>query len=422
MRNIFNHGRATASLNTLRAVKWRNWITFLQDHYLSSDALYWQSHKDSGPVHDFRLQLLSAPEAIDNAEVRRRSVKTQRHFSNLDNDTSFLFRLCCLIWVLPLAGWSLYVAVILNEWGQFIAQLVVWSRNTSLAAARLRCNHATGWIVFKYYEDRIMGDLPALIFYTIVSNPEYRYLYDDPKSKWIVGSVTGLWLLLISFWDELWFLCRFSWWRFQSSPASITDEGRAAYKDFAKQLENFQRHTQSADVSDAMNQQFLMTKRDGSRLLRTMRCFVPRQDVVPTPRYSIWPKAPIFIIAAALQGQALYACRNTPFFFAITLGWAIWIMARMSWCLIASYVSGDDMSDVFSNIVAGTIVLLPLTVSMALTDNAVLASVANRVLLCVLLVLFVNLFSNLVGNLCNTFAQRLTVRHRSPGAVSVQNA
>ena len=422
MRNICNHGWVTATQNKLRAVNWRNWITFLQDHYLSNDAPYWHANKDSGAVHDFRQHLVSASAAINDVEVRRRSDKTKRHFSNLDNDTSLLFRLCCLIWVLPLAGWCLYVAVILNEWGQFIAQLAVWSRNISLAVARLRYNQATGWIIFKYYEDRIIGDLPALIFYTIVSNPEFRYLYDDPKSKWIVGSVTGLWLLLVSFWDDLWFLGCFLRWRLRSSPLSTTAEGRAAYKGSAEQLEKFQQHIQSAEVSDAMNQHWLMIKRDGSRFLRTMRCFVPHEDVVPTPRYSIWPKLPIFIITAALQGLALYASRNTPFFFAITLGWAIWIMARISYCQIASFVSGQDTSNVFSNIVAGTIMLLPLTVSMALTDNAVLTPVPNRVLLSAFLVLFVNLFSNLVGNLCKTFAETLMVRHQSARVVRAHNA
>jgi hypothetical protein len=421
MRNVFSHGRVAAILHALREVKWRNWITFLQDHYLSGDKPYWDANKDSGIIGDYRMRL-AVPLATDNARVRQLVNNTARHFDNLDNETSFLFRLFWLIWVLPLIGWSLYLAIILDDWGQFLAQVAVWSRNKSLAVARLRYKHTNRGIVFKFYEDRVAGDLPTFVFYTIASRPEYQHLLIDPSSKWIVGGITGLWLLLVSFWGDIWFLGCDLVWRWRLSNVVVTEDSRAEYRDFAEHHKRYHEHTERADVGDGMNEYFSTARKDGDRAVQALLLIALPEDEMPTPRYSRLLKAPLLIITAGLQAQAIYASRNSTIFFAITLGWAIWIIARISYCVLWPHVSGHDISTTFSNIVAGTITLLPLTLAMLFTNNAVLASIKNRVLLAVGLILLVNLLSNLVGTLCKKFAEKLTVGHRSSGAVRTQNA
>ena len=97
---------------------------------------------------------------------------------------------------------------------------------------------------------------------------------------------------------------------------------------------------------------------------------------------------------------------------AETAGWGEWNTSRMVFGWIAPYVSLDDMSRLFSNIVAGTIAVLPLNLAILVTHGAVLLSIQNKVLLTVGLILFINLFSNLVGTCCKAVARKCQQRGR----------
>lgn len=397
----------------------RDWITLLQDHYLAGDEPFWQANRDAGPVHSFREDLWSVRAAIGDdgnlpvleAEVSLAVNRTERHFTNLETDTSFLLRFAWLVWTVPFIGWTLYLAIILEEWGQLLGQLALLSRTLSLGIATLRYKKSTGRIIFKFYEDRVLGGLPSLILYTVASRPIFRHLHGDWRYTVLVGGITGLVLLLLSFWRDLWSGTLFLWSKLRPGPPTLTGHARMRVKTardkLLKSVSKLQKHIEKADISDRMKDHFLMMKRDADELLRTIDRFLPIKEAADIPHYPRWPKVAPVVVTAILQAQALGASYRYPWLMAETAGWGLWNTSRMLFGLIAAYVSQDDMSRRFSTIVAGGIALLPLTLAILFTNGAVLLPVVNKVLLAVGLVLFINLFSNLVGAFCKTLAKRM---------------
>jgi hypothetical protein len=411
----------TSSLSRLRAVRWRNWITCLQDHYLSGDDPYWQANRDSGPIHQFRQQLQTAPAVFGDPRVTEFCADAERHIGKLDSKTSFRFRFLSFVWSLLITGWALALSILTDDWAQFIAQLMVWSRNDSIAVSRIRYERTSGGIVFKFYEDRVVGDIPAFLLYTIILLPGMRYLLKISSTKWIVGSITGLWLLLVSYIPVLWFFCRFTVWRLGLFPTGPLEAKKNACKTFSDSFQAFLDHIENADIGDAMRQHFLRAKKSAERALKIMHCHLHPEDRPSMPRYSSGPKTPLFLIAAGLQAFTLYATRDASLLFPISLGWAIWIIARISVATFNGRVSGDDAAFTFSNIVAGSITLLPLTVSLAIIGEELLKSNLNIVLLSISHVLLANLFSNLVGFVSLKLAKWIMRKLENSGTAPVEN-
>lgn len=401
--------------------KYRKWITILQDHYLAGDDPYWRVNQNAGSIEAVRDALEAVRAAIghdDNSAILREEVgervgKVERHLDNLGSSTSFWFRFAWLVWALPIIGWTLWLAIILEDWGQLIAQEGVLSRTLSLGIAILRNKRGTASISFKYYEDRLVGDLPSLIFYTIASRPAYRHLHGDWRFTVFVGGITGFVLLLVSFWGALWFSACLLWKKWRRPAPVLTQSARerlrAARDQLSKSVEDLKVDVENADISDRMKDHFLMLRRDADRLLRTIGRFLPSADALVRHRYARLPKVPLSVITVILVGQALGASYRYPWFMAVTAGWGIWQIARMVFDNIRPYTSPDDMARVFSNIVAGTVTLLPLTLAMLFTIGAILEPFANKVLMSVVVILSVNLFSNLVGTLCTAFGRKIQV-------------
>ncbi|WP_217577410.1 hypothetical protein [Mesorhizobium sp. GbtcB19] len=405
---------------TLSTCSWkpRKWITCLQDHYLAGDEPFWQANQNSGPVHAVREALWSVREAINYDETSTELKdelsldvsRVEQQFANLEADTSALFRLFWLVWVIPFIAWTLYLAIFLEEWGQLIGQSAVLSRTLSLGVAVLRYRKSTGWIIFKFYEDRVLGSLPALIFYTIASRPAYRHLHGDWRYTTLVGCVTCLGLLLLSYWQDLWVGALFLRSKLWLAPPILTRDLRVklrtARNTLLESVKELQHCIEDADISDRMKDHLLMVKRDADRLLRTIKRILPIEDAAEEPRYPRMPKVPVVVLTAVLQAPILGASYRYPWLMAESAGWGIWNTIRMMFGLIASYVSQGDIARRFSNIVAGGLALLPLTLAILFTNGAVLLPVENRVLLAVGLILIVNAFSNLAGTFCKGLSKR----------------
>jgi hypothetical protein len=401
-----------------RSWKPRDWITFLQDHHLAGDEPFWQDNKNTGPVHSVREDLGSVRAAIGSdgnfpvleAEVGQAVSRTERHFTNLETDTAFLFRLFWLMWTLPFIGWTFYLAIILEEWGQLVQQLAILSRTLSFGIALLRYKKGNGWLILKFYEDRVLGGFPSLIFYTITSRPAYRHLHGNWRYTVLVAGISCLGLLLLSFWRDLWINALFLWSKLRPVPPKLTGDARirlrTARDKLLKDVEDLQKHIENVDIGDRMKDYFLMMKRDADRLLRTIDRFLLMEDAVDPPCYPRRPKVVPVLLTTILVGQCLGAYFRYPWLMAETAGWGLWVELRMVSDWMRAHVSQDDMFRLFSTLVVGAIALLPLTISLLCTKGAVLLSITNRVLLAISLVLLINLFSNLIGTFCKRLGNK----------------
>jgi hypothetical protein len=343
--------------------KLRRWITFLQDHYLSGDDGFLKDDRNARLIRSFRTALRSVQRQLGNggdlpvviAELRQGVIRVERHFINLETDTSFLHRAFWLIWVLPFAAWTIYVAIVLEEWGQLIAQAVVLSRTLSLGVALLRYKKSTGWIIFKFYEDRILGGLISLILYTRTLTPASRHLHGDWRYTVVVGVSTCLMLHLLSFWRDFWIWVLYLRLKMRPAPPPSVGEARTELRGSRDALlesnQALMKHIETADISDRMKDHFLLMKRDTDRLLQTIGRFLPVEDAVNRPHYHRLPKVAPVVFTAIVQAQALGASYRYPWLMAETAGWGIWNLLRMVSGLIAAYVSLDDMGRLFSNIV-----------------------------------------------------------------------
>ncbi|CUX65568.1 membrane hypothetical protein [Agrobacterium tumefaciens str. Kerr 14] len=403
---------------SLRIWKLRKWVTFLQDHYLAGDAPFWLENQNAGPIHSVREDLRSIGDAIRGEampselveQLERDLRRVEKHFNNLETHVPFLFRFFWLIWTVPFIAWTLYLAVILKEWAQLARQTVVLSRTLSFAVSLMRYKKATGWIIFRFYVNRVFGASPSLIFYTIASRPRYRYLYSHWEYTAIVAGISCVGLLALSLWHDLWISAlslRSSLRRVRPVPSGPAQTTMMAIRDkLRKDINDLLLLIEDADISDWEKDHYLMVKRDTDRLLRLMDRTLPTANRTQAPRYlKRWKIAPV-VLTTLLVALTLGSYFRYPWLMADSAGWGLWVSLRMISDWMRPLVSLDDMFRLFSVTVVGSIAVLPLTISLLVTNGTVLLNVTAMVLLTLSMIFIVNLFSNLIGTFFKSLGKK----------------
>jgi len=393
----------------------RKWITFLKVHYLANDDPWWRANRDAGPVNEFRQAFVSFRNTVNastnptmQADLGSTIAKVQHHFDKLDTKAPLWLR---IVWHIPIPvifGWTLWVASTLDEWAQFLSQLAVLIFTQILAAALVRNPRATNWINFKLWEDRLVGDLPTLVFYTVAT--KRRSLHENYHLVIIMGVITGILLLAVSLAHDLWsevLLLRSS---LRSGRVHLSGDARTdlvrARDNLWEKTDALQTHVEQADISSGFQDGFLLLKRSTHHTLATTDCYLPKSDRRERPKYPRKSKFPQFALTAILQGVTLYAASRQPWFLAYNGGWALWMIVRMA-LNFRSYVSQKDVNRMLTSIVAGSAMLMPLTIILLAGGPQALEPLWVKLVLGFVLIILVTCFSNILCTGCDALTKML---------------
>ncbi|RZS76809.1 hypothetical protein EV217_5039 [Phyllobacterium myrsinacearum] len=394
----------------------RKWITFLQVHYLANDGPWWQTHRNTGPIGEFRQAFSSfndvvaaSPNATMKADLGDANLKLHHHLNNLDAKKKRIWlRIAWHITIPVIIGWTLWVAITLNEWAQFLSQLAVLTFTLTLAAALVRNDRATNWINFKLWEDRLIGDLPTLLFYTVAT--QRPGLHKNYHLVIIVGVITGILLLVVSLTHDLWSQVLLLRSTLRSGQAHLSPDARTnlirARDVLWEKTDALQTHVEQADISGGFQDGFLLLKKATHHTLATVDCYLPKSDRRPRPRYPWKPKVPAFALTIILQGLTLYAASEQPWFLSYNGGWALWMIVRMA-LNFRGYVSQKDVNRLFTSIVAGSAMLMPLTLLLLIGGAAALEPLWVKLVLGLFLIILVTCFSNILSKGCDALSNWL---------------
>jgi hypothetical protein len=393
----------------------RKWITFLQVHYLANDDPWWHTNRNTGRVHEFRQAFLlfrntvnASPYPTLKADLGDVCAKVQRHLDNLDAKAPIWLRIVWHITIPVIVGWTLWVAITLNEWAQFLSQLAVLIFTQILSAALVRNVRATNLINFKLWEDRLVGDLPTLGFYTVAT--KRRGLHKNYRLVIIMGVITGILLLAVSLAHDLWSRVLLFRSSLRSGRVHLPGEARTdlvrARDNLWEKTDALQRHVELADISSGFQDQLLLLKRDTHYLLATTDCYLPVSDRRERPTYPLKPKILPFILTDIIQGLTLYAASGQPWYLSYNGGWALWMIVRMV-LNFRGYVSQKDVNRMFTSIVAGSAMLMPLTLTLLFGGAAVLEPLWVKLVLGFVLTILVTCFSNILCTGCDALSKRL---------------
>jgi hypothetical protein len=295
----------------------------------------------------------------------------------------------------------------------------VISRTLSLTTNLLRYKHTTALSVIDLYSNRVVGDVPSLLLFTLTLFRHYRHLYHDWRYTLAMGLLTAALLFALSFWDNI----RELYCRRQLGVRPSHGDYRAvtnALDDLALKLKSLRDFVERADVSDPMKSHFMLVQKQAD-FLDTAVCryllVVPLKSQSTISRAS---KAAVFVVTLVVQGQAIYASYRYPWLVSVSAGWAIWVTVCVGHLLFAGYATLDDMSRLFSNIAAGPLVMLPLTIPISTSQGRVLNAPSHRLAVGVALVVLVNCFSNLVETVCYLAVRFLIDRSERSSMVTTQ--